>query len=68
MKVLKNDIQKLDRNVDIRSEELGERIKTLSVGLIEMKTDLRWINLIGRAIVNLLILPLLTELTTIILN
>ena len=58
VKALKGDIEKLDEKIDTSVKALDEKIdasvkaldkkiETVSVGLIDMKADLRWIKLIG---------------------
>ena len=76
---LDNRVEELNEKIDIRAGELNEKIdtsvkeldesiKTVNASQIELKTDIRWIKLIGAAIVALILPILMSQLAMILLN
>ena len=60
-------MDELNEIIHTSLKDSGEGIKSVNVDLIEINRGMRWIKLIGAAIV-MLLLPLLLDLTTTLLN
>ncbi len=61
-------VKALNDKIDTSVKALNDKIVEVKNDMIEVKSDLRWIKLIGGAIVGLLVLPLLADLATAVLN
>ena len=66
--VTKADLTDAVAALDARIGAVREDVIAVREEVVEVKGDLRWIKLIGGAIVGLLILPMLTDLAAVILN